>query len=190
VTDRVLGGVLVGGRSRRMGRPKQFVDIGGGTMIEHVVQAVSGEVDEVVLVGGGPVPASIETLRRVSDADDCRGPMAGILGAMRSQPGACWVMASCDLPLLRPAAVRWLVGERQAGKWAVMPAIDGLPEPLLALYEPAALEFFERAAASGRRALHPLASDPRVLTVEPPAALQRSWFNANTPHDLASLRVG
>jgi len=85
----VFAGVLVGGESRRMGRPKQFVEIGGCAMIEHVVRSVSEEVDEVVLLGGGPVPSSLEGLSRVADADGCRGPMAGILGAMRARPEAC-----------------------------------------------------------------------------------------------------
>jgi molybdopterin-guanine dinucleotide biosynthesis protein A len=62
VTHPILGGVLVGGQSRRMGRPKQLVEIGGGTMVEHVVRALSEEVDEVVLLGDSPVPAALANL--------------------------------------------------------------------------------------------------------------------------------
>jgi len=60
MTVPVFAGVLVGGESRRMGRPKQFIKIGERTMIEHVVCSVSEEVDEVVLLGRGPVPSSLE----------------------------------------------------------------------------------------------------------------------------------
>jgi len=184
VTEPILGGVLVGGRSRRMGRPKQLVKIGDCTMIERVVDALSGEVDEVVLLGGGPVPATLDGLSRVADADDCRGPMAGILGALRSEPEACWVVAPCDLPLLRRAAVRWLVGSRRPAAWAVLPSLEGFVEPLLALYEP------EEATAAGEYSLHRLSSSTRVVTAEPPAALRRCWFNANTPQELVSLSAG
>jgi len=190
VTRQILGGVLVGGLSRRMGRPKQLVEIGDGTMIEHVVRALSGEVDEVFLLGEGPVPESLEGLSRVADADDCQGPMAGILGAMRAEPEACWVMAPCDLPLLRRAAVRWLVGSRRPGAWAVLPSLEGFVEPLPALYAPQARALLEEAAAAGEYSLHRLTSSSRVATAEPPAALRRCWFNANTPQELGSLRVG
>ena len=190
MTEPILGGVLVGGRSRRMGRPKQLVKIGDCTMIERVVDALSGEVDEVVLLGGGPVPATLDGLSRVADADDCQGPMAGILGALRSEPGACWVVAPCDLPLLRRAAVRWLVSMRRSGAWAVLPSLEGFVEPLLALYESEARTLLEEAAAAGEYSLHRLSSSTRVVTTEPPAALRRCWFNANTPHELASLRAG
>ena len=173
-----------------MGWPKQLLEIGGGTMIEHVVRALSGEVDEVVLLGGGPVPASLIDLPRVADADDCGGPMAGILGALRTTPDACWVVAPCDLPLLRGAAVRWLMQMRRPGSWAVLPSLDGFVEPLFALYERKARTLLEEAAASGDFAPHRLVSNPRVATAEPPAVIQRCWLNANTPQELVSLRAG
>jgi len=190
VTRPILGGVLVGGQSRRMGRPKQLLEIGGGAMIEHVVRALSGEVDEVVLLGGGPVPTALANLSSVADAGGCRGPMAGILGAMRARPDACWVVAPCDLPLLRRAAVRWLVGMRRPGAWAVLPSLEGFVEPLLALYEPQARTLLEEAASAGNYALHRLAWNSWIATAEPPVALRRCWFNANTPQELVSLRSG
>jgi molybdopterin-guanine dinucleotide biosynthesis protein A len=172
-----------------MGRPKQLVDLGGRAMVEHVIAALSGVVDEVVLIGNGPVPTVVERLARVADAAGFRGPMAGLLGALRSRRDAAWIMAPCDLPLLEPAAIEWLVGSRRDGAVAVMPAINGFVEPLLALYEPTALDVIARAAAVGIHALHRLAADPRVVTVEPPQSLERSWFNANTPQELQSLRA-
>ena len=190
MTAPVLGGVLVGGESRRMGRLKQFVEVGESTMIERVVRSLSGEVSEIVLLGGGPVPSSLESHSRVADSDDCRGPMAGILGAMRAKPEACWVVAPCDLPLLRPAAVQWLVASRRPGAWAVLPSLEGFVEPLLALYEPQARALVEEAATAEEYSLHRLTSSSRVATAEPPAALRRCWFNANTPQELASLRAG
>ena len=173
-----------------MGRPKQLLEIGGETMIEHVVRALSGEVDEVVLLGGGPVPAALADLSSVGDAEGCSGPMAGILGALRAEPDACWVVAPCDLPLLQPSAVRWLLQTRRPGAWAVLPSLEGFVEPLFALYEPEARALLEKAALDGEHALHRLASSARVATAEPPAVLRRCWFNANTPHELASLRAG
>ena len=183
----VLGGVLVGGSSRRMGRPKQLLEIGGATMVERVVSALAAEVDEVFLIGAGPVPADIDGLSRVSDDDGCEGPMAGILGGLHARDDACWIVSPCDLPLLRAAAVRWLLGQRRHGACAVLPALNGFVEPLFALYEPGARTLLERAAATGELALHRMAANERVVTVEVPADLQECWFNANTPHDLAAL---
>lgn len=190
MTAPLIGGVLVGGQSRRMGRPKQLVEVGESTMVERVVDSLSGAVDEIVLLGGGPVPASLEGLSRAADAGDCRGPMAGILGAMRARPEACWIVAPCDLPLLQPAAVQWLVASRRPGAWAILPSLEGFIEPLMALYEPQARALIEKAAAAGEYSLLRLTLNSRVVTAEPPDALRRCWFNANTPQELGSLRVG
>jgi molybdopterin-guanine dinucleotide biosynthesis protein A len=72
----------------------------------------------------------------------------------------------------------------------VLPSIDGFVEPLLALYEPRAGVLLEEAASAEEYSLHRLTSSSRVATPEPPAALRRCWFNANTPQELGSLRVG
>jgi molybdopterin-guanine dinucleotide biosynthesis protein A len=185
----LLGGVLVGGKSRRMGRPKQLLEIGSKTIIENVVSALTTEVEEVVLLGAGPIPAALEGLRKIADAEGCQGPMAGLLGGMRAEPEASWVAAPCDLPLLRSEAVRWLVRRRQTGTWAVFPSLEGFVEPLLALYEPEARTLLETAAAAGEHALHRLVQNPRIATAEPPGSLRRCWFNANTPQEIAALRV-
>ena len=190
MTARLLGGVLVGGQSRRMGRPKQLIEIGGTTMIEHVVAALIEEVDEILLLGAGPVPLVLESLSRVADAEECRGPMAGVLGAMRAEPEASWIVAACDMPLLRPEAVRWLVSRRRQGAWVVFPTLEGFVEPLLSLYEPDARALLEEAAAAGEHALRHLASNPRVVTAEAPESLRRCWFSANTPQEILSLCTG
>lgn len=186
----MIGGVLVGGKSRRMGRPKQLLKIGLSTMLEHVVGAISSEVAEVVLLGDGPVPAAISKSPRVADSSECRGPMAGILGALQSDSDACWVVVACDLPRLHRDAVRWLLRQRRPGVVAVLPSLDGFVEPHFAVWEAESRTLVEEAAASGDYALHRLASSSQVVTAEPPEALRKCWFNANTPQEILSLRTG
>lgn len=173
-----------------MGSPKQLLEFGSSTMIEHIVDVMSECVDEVVLLGDGPVPTHLDDLARVADSPGCRGPMAGILGALEARPHACWVVVACDMPRLKPAAVRWLMRERDPNAWAVLPSIEGFVEPLLALYEPKARSLLESAAASGDCALHRLASNPKVAVAEPPEPLRKCWFNANTPQEIETLRTG
>lgn len=51
--SRVTGIVLAAGLSRRLGRPKQLLRLGGQTVIEHVVRAaVASSLDEVIVVLG------------------------------------------------------------------------------------------------------------------------------------------
>ena len=183
-----MGGVLIGGGSRRMGRPKHLIDTGDSTMVEKMVSALDPMVDGVALLGHGELPSAMRHLPRVPDADDCRGPLAGILAALRHSPDACWIIAACDMPLVEPAAIDWLLSERRTSTSMVLPHIDGRIEPLLALYEPSALPLLEAAADAGELAPRQMVRHESVRCVEPPAGLRPCWFNANTPADLMSLK--
>lgn len=185
--ERVLAGVLVGGSSRRMSRPKQLLELRGRTLLDRVVDALLPAVDEVVLLGSGELPASQSGRVVVPDAPGCTGPLAGLIAGLRWAPDACWVVAACDLPLLEPAAVRWLLGQRRPGLRAVLPHTGKGVEPLLALYEPSALADLEALAAAGVLAPRKIAEAVAVATPEPPPELLRCWFNVNSPADLLAL---
>ena len=114
--------------------------------------------------------------------------MAGILAAMRWAPNATWIIGACDHPHIEGEAVRWLLGQRRPGRWAVMPTLGTGVEPLFAIYEPQAAELIEDLAAAGTSAPRFLVDSPRTSTPLVPENLRRCWFNANTPRDLATVQ--
>jgi len=185
---RLIGGVLIGGNSRRMGSPKQLLTHEGRPLVEVVADALEPAVDTVVLLGGGECTEGMEELPRLPDVQETAGPLAGMLAALRWQPRAAWIFAACDLPLLRTDAVRWLVEQRRPGRWGVLPRIsDTGVEPLLALYEPQTRRLLEGLARRGCLAPRHITDHPAVATPEPPSELTLQWTNANTPEDLAAL---
>lgn len=57
----IVGIVLAAGRSRRMGRPKAFLEIGGETFLDRAISFLSaGGCDQVVVVGPGTLPHGSE----------------------------------------------------------------------------------------------------------------------------------
>jgi molybdopterin-guanine dinucleotide biosynthesis protein MobB len=183
----VYGGVLVGGAGTRIGHPKQLLPHSGGTFLEAVVAAIHPILPHVVLLGRGAIPAACERLPRLADAPGLAGPLAGMLAALRWAPGHAWLFAACDLPMLSPEAVTWLVGQRRPGRWAVLPDCGKGVEPLLALYEPQVREPLQRLAADPEAGPRLLERHPKVHVLAPPAALRDCWRNINTPADLAAL---
>ncbi len=199
-------GVLVGGASRRMGTPKQWLRIDGETLLAHVSTVVAG-AGPLALLGGdamrGPEGEGVAAPRgstdvasgdlglaaaavRLPDAPDVRGPLAGILAALRWDP-VSWLVASCDLPRLRADAIEWLLAERRPGRWAVLPRVGGVVQPLLAVYEPQSLPLLEALAAEGAPGPSRLEGHPHVATPEPPPELADCWRGVNTPQELAEL---
>jgi molybdopterin-guanine dinucleotide biosynthesis protein A len=172
--------LLVGGESRRFGAPKQFARWGESTFGETVASALGAVAGEPIVVGDGPVPPGLESLRRVADAPGRRGPIAGLLGAFVAAPGAALLAAACDQPLLTPATLQWLVGRRRRGAIAVLARHGerGI-EPLPGIYEPTARAVLEELAGAGG-SLQPLAERGDVVVAMPPPELAAGWTSIDS----------
>lgn len=182
----VWGAVLIGGRSSRMGRPKHLLMREGRTWAEHIVTVLEQVVEQVIVVGGGVLPRSLNRLVRVPDILESAGPLAGILAALRSSPQRSWLIVACDQPDMHPDALRWLLACREPGVLAVMPDVagNGRVEPLLAYYDRSIRPLLEEMAVQGHRRMNRLQSVPGVKTPCPPLHMRPSWRNVNTPGDL------
>lgn len=177
-------GILIGGASRRMGYPKHLLPANGMTWVEHIASVLKRRAQEVVLLGAGSIPDTLNSYLRLPDVEDKTGPLAGILAAMRWRPDAAWIFAACDLPWLTVDAVDWLISQRRPGVWAVLPrsAEGARVEPLLALYEPRVRPVLESVDAPSQLGGLSVVSSPAV-----PAALAPAWRDADTPSDMGSL---
>lgn len=169
VPDSPLAGLLLtGGRSTRMHRDKATLLYRGRSQLEQAFELLAAVTTETFV--SVRLEQSEDPLRRrypqIIDVEGYAGPLAGILAAQRARPDAAWLVLACDLPFLDAATLDQLVNHRDRG--AVATAFrsthDGLPEPLCAIYEPAAAAVLAGYAAAGR-------SCPRKFLIEQNATL-------------------
>ena len=112
---------------------------------------------------------------------------AGLRRNVETHPDVAWLVLACDLPNVDDTTVAFLLENRAETQpfTAFASSHDGLPEPLCALYRPAAQtivrSFVEAGTICPRKIL--IRSDTRLLQQPNPAALD----NVNTPDDLAPL---
>lgn len=178
------GGLLVGGASRRFGSDKALARLDGRTLAERVAAALATAVEEVTLLGGGPVPPALGALRRLDDDPRAHGPLAGLLAAFAVRPDRAWLVAACDQPWLDGAALAWLIGERRPGAIAVLPCLgSGGVEPFPGVYEPGAGAVLAALAGAGA-SFQPLAARADVATPLVPRRLARAFADADAPGDL------
>lgn len=185
-TRPLLGGVLVGGASSRMGRPKHSARLGPLTLLERVCGALAAHAESILLLGEAP-----RTVPRpwLPDAPGLGGPLAGVLAALRWHPRAAWLITACDMPALTAAALAWVLEHRRPGTWAVVPAdSDGRLEPLGAVWEPQMAPPLEDLALRGEQAPRLAARHAKVLTPILPEEFVSAFANVNTPAELAALR--
>ena len=186
-----------------MGRPKQLLKFGMSTLGEIAADALSsglGEADaacgsglvhsNVIVLGAGSLPRALEELIRLPDAPGLAGPLAGLLAAHRWAPRAAWILAACDHPWLNAAEIRWLVGQRRPGAWAILPRQpDGHPCPTLALYEPQALTVLERSLVThgaDKVRMAELFDHPRTV-IDP--QFTHATVNVNTAEELLAAEA-
>lgn len=177
--------VLAGGQAVRLGgADKASLEVGGRSLLEHVLAALV-DIEEVVVVGD-PVPTSRPvTFTREDPAGG--GPAAGLLAGLRGlvRPPT-WVLAlAVDLPLLTADTVRRLTtAVRDDG--AVLVDAGGHVQHLCAAYSVAALE---RARPSYEEehglAMRSLVADLRLVEVP---AVGEETRDLDTWEDLAAAR--
>ena len=189
----LYGLVLVGGESRRMGRPKWALDYHGEPQAHRVARLLGAVCDRVFLsVRPGQDADGLPDLPALPDRFPPWGPAAGILTAMEAHREAAWLVAACDLPFLDTPTLAALVAGRDRLRIATAyrSAHDGLPEPLCAVWEPRARQRLLQAASVGmacpRRVLHE--SRPRLLDLGDARALD----NVNIPveYEAAQAALG
>lgn len=159
----VVGVVLAGGASRRMGHDKALLEVGGKTLVERAVEQLGKVCDTVVVAAGAS--RELPGFDIVADAAG-HGPAAGILGAAAhfERPVDLLVLA-CDLPAVTAELLAALIRQAEAGDW-ILPRWRRGIEPLCSLYRPPALAALARRVEQGRFALHGLRSAVEVAYLE------------------------
>jgi molybdopterin-guanine dinucleotide biosynthesis protein A len=176
-----MSGLLIGGKSTRMGTPKSLLKIKGRTLVARSFDILSAVSEKTVLLGSGQIPKSLHAVDRLSDVIDVKGPVAGMLSAFRWAPRCTWLVSSVDMPLMNKEAWEWLLGQRRPGVWAVLPKIRGSRgvETTGAMYEPMIFEFVESLAMEGTAKLQEIARHRKVITPLVPDVLAYAWKNVN-----------
>lgn len=185
--------VLTGGRSRRMGTPKAWAEVGGRTCLARVVDACRGADLDVEFQGElAGLAAAFPGTPVHADAAPGEGPLAALAAALARHPGEPLLLLACDLPLLPPSLLRALREGLPGADWVVPLHAERL-HPLCGGYGPGALRVATALLGQGRRDMHALLADATL--VGRPLAPLPAWgdpeaalLNVNTPEDLAEAR--
>ncbi|MFK7739029.1 MAG: molybdenum cofactor guanylyltransferase [Planctomycetota bacterium] len=171
-----LGGlILAGGRSRRMGRPKEALPIGDTTLLGWQCRSLTNCTDDVVVLARSTdqtLPRLPSSVHICFDADADEGPLMALASGLAflqrhlgySDDDAA-MMTGCDQPFLTPELVRWL-SEQLEGHDLVMPRSRDKLQPLTAVYSLRVAPAAEALLAEGHRRPRDLAARvrrPRII---------------------------
>ena len=183
----VYGLILAGGASTRMQRDKAALPYQGRSQLDRAFELVQRHVaNTFVSVRATQVNEPTRAHRPlIIDSVEGGGPIVGIRSALAAHPGAAWLVLACDLPFLTDAAIEQLLAERNPNVLATayLSAHDGLPEPLCAIWEPAAGAAIAAYSNSGGICPRKFLRTHPAKLIEP--ADRRALDNINTPEEYA-----
>jgi len=190
----VTGAILAGGSSRRLGRDKATLKLGGKPLARWVAEALEPAVADLWLVTNHPQAHLSLGLPLVTDLVPFQGPVGGLAAALFYARTPWVLLTSADTPFLSPGLAVALAGA--AGKLA-RPALvcrteRGL-EPFPGLY---VVRLFTRTQdfLKKRRSfmgflegIRPAVWEPEVWRAFDPEGA--SFENVNRPEDLTRLEA-
>jgi molybdopterin-guanine dinucleotide biosynthesis protein A len=187
----LYGLVLAGGKSVRMGNDKGAMLWHGKEQRYYMAHMLEQLCTEVYISCRAEQQDSISNhFKKIADNYEGAGPLIGILSAFKAYPQAAWLVVACDLPLLDLSTLEYLVHHRDKAIMATTfkSPHDGLPEPLITIWEPASFEVLKAHIAEGyscpRKAL--IKNEQRVNMLTAPNT--QALMNANTPEDAARVK--
>lgn len=190
----LTGFVLAGGQSRRMGRPKQEMEIAGETMLARQVRLLSAVCGRVGVVGGAKPPDEERYIFREDLWPGC-GPLGGIFTGLAATRTEYNLFVGCDMPFLTPSLLRYVAARALAGRARVTaPESPDLHiQPLCAVYRRSARWAIRASLMRGARQTSGFCGQVECLTIRWPE-LSRTGFrqgifaNVNTPENYAEAR--
>lgn len=196
----ILGVVLAGGASRRMGGgDKGLADLGGQPMLAQVIARFQPQVTSLVLnANGDPARFAGYGLPVVPDLDgNAQGPLAGLLAAMTwaertDRAFSAIATVTTDVPFLPLDLIGRLAAEKPNG-----PAIAASADrrhPTIGLWPLALKSAIQTALSRNELSVNVFAEAHGAIAVsfvfgESGGVRVDPFFNANTPADLNEARA-
>jgi molybdopterin-guanine dinucleotide biosynthesis protein A len=181
----VVGFVVAGGRSTRMGRDKALLPWASATLLDHAVARLRATCREVRILCGPAPRYEDRGLPVHADHVAGAGPLAGLLTALEAATGRDVLLLGVDLPFVPIALLRALGSA--APEWDVVaPALASGPEPLCAVYGPGVTRVVRERLDAGDRKMTAFWPAVRVRTMGEPELVpfgdpQAMFRNLNDP---------
>jgi molybdopterin-guanine dinucleotide biosynthesis protein A/molybdopterin converting factor small subunit len=187
IKSSVSAGILAGGKSSRMGRPKALLPFDGQPLIVHIVRQLQELLADIVVVGAPeqelpPLPVTL-----VRDDVAYQGPVGGIYYGLRAIGKEVCFVTSCDVPFLNLSLISYLISQIENYD-VVAPYWQDRFQPLHAVYRRSVLPLLQQQLERGE--LRPIflyekvrtrkVSEDEIRRFDPEGL---SFLNMNTPED-------
>ncbi len=186
-TDNICGAILVGGKGRRLGTDKIFVEIKGKPLFKIMYEKLSKIFSNVYFIG-----REIKNHPFYLDEMDKKAAIIGIYTALKKADTDYCFITAVDLPLLKLELIELLIRNINPEYDIIVPFIKGFFEPMVAIYSKKILDIVEKNIKGNNLKINSLFNESKVLKIEENAVQKidpffDSFININRAEDLKNL---
>ena len=149
-SDAIVGFVVAGGRSLRMGRDKALLPWGAATLLDHAIARLREVCREVRVLSGSEPRYADRGVSVDPDALADSGPLGGLATALAVAAPRSVLLLGVDMPFVT-APLLAHVRDAHGGADAAVPVLAAGAEPLCAAYGAACVAAVQEALAAGAR---------------------------------------
>ena len=195
MTISCTGVILSGGLNTRFdGVNKALVSVGGRLIIDRLLEVFSDIFDDIILVTNHPEQFLKWDVTIVTDVIDQRSSLTGIHTGLFYSSSPYAFFSACDTPFLKKELVGILLANVEPKIDIVMPETAAGFEPLCAVYSKRCLKPAEDHLKANKLKIQWALRSSRIKIIGENQIRQvdpelRSFFNINTPEDLAKAEA-
>ncbi len=182
----ITGAILAGGKSSRMGWDKGLLDLDGMPFIEHIARTLQQVFARVMIVSDNGEGYRFLGLPIHADIYKNCGPLAGVHSGLTHSTTDSVFIVSCDLPVLTPAIVRYVVDLKKHDDVTLLSTENNL-QPLCGLYKRHCLPVIEQHLKHGQYSVLRCLQEMHTVILSSSLATASSshlpLMNVNTPYD-------
>ena len=191
--DNILGAILAGGQSKRMGKDKLFIRLNDKTLIEHSIDKVKKYLKHTIIITDKD--NKIFSEQKLITVKDCiegnLGPLVGILTAMKwakeNLANCSWVASfPCDTPFF-PETIfqKFIEASKQNQSLLLCASSHGRKHNIFGLWSLTLYDkLYEDLTKNNIRKVQDWTEKHQIKNLEFDFKTYDPFFNINTPEDL------
>ncbi|HVG40212.1 MAG TPA: NTP transferase domain-containing protein [Chitinophagaceae bacterium] len=184
----ILNGlVLTGGKSTRMGYDKSAIKWHGEEQKYYLIKLLQPYcINVFISCRKGQLQEKSCLYKSIEDSTE-GGALGAIVTAFDYCNTCAWLVVACDLPFLDDATINYLLKNRNTSSnaTAFISPFDGLPEPLITLWEPGSFNTLVHKQKEGKTCPRKALINSKVHLIIPPNPT--ALTNANTKDDVKKI---
>jgi molybdopterin-guanine dinucleotide biosynthesis protein A len=184
----LTGVILAGGKSKRMGRDKLFLEAGRVPLFERVHRILNQIFDDLIIVANDTEWFHSYDTPVMPDLIPGKGAVGGLYTALKCASSDSVFCFAADMPFLNSRLIRYMIKKNTMGDVIIPRTSEGL-QPLHAIYSKPCLEPIENLISRGNLKIVDFFTEVNVIYVTEREIRDydptlKSFMNVNTEEDL------